>query len=78
MNLSRLDVETAIEMLSPEMPTASRKSTARINSNCHMVGKPTKMKHVSRSGDIYIIPLSPPERTRPMASSKRVIGKLSI
>jgi hypothetical protein len=52
MNFSRLDVETAMAMLKPEMPMANRNKTAKITKSCQTVGNPRKMKHVSNRGDM--------------------------
>ena len=52
MNFSRLDVETAMAMLKPEMPMAKKNRTAKIIRNCHTVGNPRKMRHVSKRGDM--------------------------
>jgi len=78
MNFSRLDVETAMAMLSPEMPMAKRNRTANIKNNCQIDGNPTKTKQVIKRGVMYSMPRSPPDSTRPMANSSLVIGKLSM
>jgi len=76
-NFSKLVVETAVTMLKPEIPVASKKRAARIASNCGSEGKPTKTNVVKSSGDMYTIPLNPPASNLPNASSNRVIGRLS-
>lgn len=52
MNFSKLEVDTAMVMLKPEIPIATKNSVARINRNCGIVGKPRKRKHVSSRGDM--------------------------
>jgi hypothetical protein len=52
INFSRLDVETAIAMLKPEMPMAKKNRTIKIINNCATVGNPRKTKHVSKRGDM--------------------------
>ena len=76
-NFSKLVVETAVIILKPAIPVASRKSDARIVINCGNEGKPTNKNVVKSSGDMYIIPLKPPASNLPEASSKRVTGRLS-
>ncbi len=78
MNFSRLVVDTAVAMLKPEIPVASRKSAPKITNSWGTVGNPRMRNVVKSSGDMYIIPLSPPASNLPMANSRRVIGRLSM
>jgi len=71
-------IETAVAMLNPEIPVPKRNKAPRMTRSCGSDGKRNIRNVVKSKGDMYTIPRNPPASNLPIASSIRVIGRLSM